>query len=271
MALARDLTLPRLRPGWPDTPAEAATAAGEWRAAWRGRRPLQRPPAGVSEAVADEATWARYAAELGSLREQLRAVPVDDADTWAQVAHTTAGAFAAWSLRVEGDRPGPLAATAAALARTGQVRAGQTAGAPPWGASRSAAPPPCWCRPPAAAAARSGRRCCCCQLSNTAKAIHDMHAAAGRTREAAAVADAVRGQLAAVRDRLPDPDLVASLTGDRSAAADAARLGTAHHTGATHTSERPLGSPLPAPLTPRRGQRPVGPAPGQSRGEELGR
>lgn len=36
--LGRDLSLPRLREEWPDTPQTAATAAAEWRAAWRGVR-----------------------------------------------------------------------------------------------------------------------------------------------------------------------------------------------------------------------------------------
>jgi len=38
--LARDLTLPRLRAEWPDTPQGASAAAAEWGAARRGRRPV---------------------------------------------------------------------------------------------------------------------------------------------------------------------------------------------------------------------------------------
>ena len=36
--LARDLTLPRLREAWPDTPQASLAASAEWRAAWRGIR-----------------------------------------------------------------------------------------------------------------------------------------------------------------------------------------------------------------------------------------
>jgi hypothetical protein len=40
------------------------------------------------------------------------------------VAHQLSGAFAAWSLAAEGDRPGPLASTASTIARSAQVRRG---------------------------------------------------------------------------------------------------------------------------------------------------
>ena len=40
--LDRDLTLPRLRRSWPDTPSTADAAVAEWRASWRGRRPVGR-------------------------------------------------------------------------------------------------------------------------------------------------------------------------------------------------------------------------------------
>ncbi len=36
--LGKDLSLPRLREEWPDTPQTATAAAAEWRAAWRGVR-----------------------------------------------------------------------------------------------------------------------------------------------------------------------------------------------------------------------------------------
>ncbi len=39
--------------------------------------------------------WQRYSADVAQLREQLRAVPIEDRATWAHVARDTAGAFAA--------------------------------------------------------------------------------------------------------------------------------------------------------------------------------
>ena len=102
--LARDLTLPRLREPWPDTPEAAQAAVAEWGAARRNRRVVA---AGREQHEPDPELWARYSDELAQLREQLRAVPADDVATWAHVARETAGAFAAWSLRVE-PTPGPL-------------------------------------------------------------------------------------------------------------------------------------------------------------------
>ena len=40
--LARDLTLPRFRDGWPDTPQSAQAGVDEWRATWRN--PMRYTP-----------------------------------------------------------------------------------------------------------------------------------------------------------------------------------------------------------------------------------
>ena len=69
----------------------------------------------------DPVLWRDIGRDLERLREQLRSVPIQDRDTWARVARQTAGAFAVWSVRVE-TTPGPLAATADALARTAELR-----------------------------------------------------------------------------------------------------------------------------------------------------
>lgn len=234
--LARDLALPRLRAEWPDTPEGATQAAAEWTAARRGRRPVA-PGREIREP--DPALWREVEAELGQLRDQLRSIPIDDRETWAQVARETAGAFAAWSVRVEAS-PGPLAATADALARSAEVRRAPTKGQ----------------RVPRASAAGAalllisvaqggrgavGQAVLLRQLANLAKALYDMHRADQDLRRASHIERAIRGELATVAARLPDPGPAGPGRG-----VDAVR--TAQQ--AQHGPQRPPGSPLPARLQP---------------------
>jgi hypothetical protein len=116
-SLARDLTLPRLRAEWPDDPTTATAAAEEWRAAWRGKRPVA-PGRETSEPAPQ--LWQEHADQLAALREQLRAVPLDDTETWPRIARQTAGTLAAWSTRVE-PVPGALAAAADTLSKSAQT------------------------------------------------------------------------------------------------------------------------------------------------------
>lgn len=198
--LGRDLTLPRLRSGWPDDPTAATTAAAEWNAAKRGRR-VAAPGREVHEP--DPRLWEQYSREIGALRETLRSVPIEDRDTWARVARDTAGAFAAWSQRVEAE-PGPLAAAADALAKSAQTRhrpvrptkAGMVAVS---GAAMLLA-----------SAARGGQGTAAQaimlrQLANLAKAVHDVHRASGEARRAAEIAAAERNHLRRLAERLPQP------------------------------------------------------------------
>jgi len=193
--LARDLTLPRLRAEWPDTPEHASAAAAEWKAARRGTAAVAP---GREGAPVDPALWERCAREVATMREHLRAVPVDDVATWSHVARQTSGAFAAWSLRVEAT-PGPLAETAAALASSAQVRAHRVQGA------LLDAPSPSWARGTAmllAAAAEPGdgtvgQVALVRQLRNTVKALHDAHAAAGEAHRAGQIAQVMRARVAA--------------------------------------------------------------------------
>ena len=94
--LARDLTLPRLREGWPDRPETAQGAVEEWRAT--SKNPWHYRPAapGREEGTPDPQLWKQYTDELAQLRKQLRDVPVTDRATRAHVARETSGAFAAW-------------------------------------------------------------------------------------------------------------------------------------------------------------------------------
>ena len=231
--LARDLTLPRLRAQWPDTPQDAAAAVAEWTAAGRQRR-VAVP--GREQHEPDPQLWQRYGDELAALRDQLRRVPAEDTATWAHVARETSGAFAAWSLRVE-PTPGPLAATARQLARSAQLHANQVR------PRRAGLPSAAGVALLLASAGRGGRGAVgeavlLRQLANTAQALHDAHVAAGEARTAQALADVVRGQLASVarelapehsasapgaQPRAPGSPLPARLPDERSAPASGAR------------------------------------------------
>jgi hypothetical protein len=177
-----------------------------------------------------------------ALREQLRSVPIDDRALWAQIAHETAGAFAAWSHRVE-PTPGPLAETARVLARSAQLRAHQvrprTAGLPSAkGAALLLA---------SVAAGGSGtvaQTVLLRQLANTIKALHDAQRAVGDARRADEIRDVVMGQLTGVYERLPREPAVA--VGGDAQAAEAVRIARQGQLPA-----RAPGSPVPPAIEPR--------------------
>lgn len=116
--LAHDLTLPRLREVWPDTPQISLAASAEWRAAWRGirvaapGRETREPAPGLPQ---------QLAADLDVMRAQLHAIPPDDLAGWARAAGQVSGALSAWSVTTE-PTTGPLAQAAGAIARSAELR-----------------------------------------------------------------------------------------------------------------------------------------------------
>ena len=244
--MAKDLTLPRLRADWPDTPQDATAAAAEWKAASRSRRPAApgREAGGV-----DPALWDQRTEGVAALRQALRAVPVDDMATWAKVAHDSAGAFAAWSLRVEAT-PGPLAATADALARSANVRAHVARSPQPLPQMRGASLV-------LAGIARGGKgtvgqAAMLRQLANTVKALHDAYLAMGRAAHATELLATARANLRTVSAGLPPAP---ERPGDQPA-----------RTGAQSRPLRAPGPVLPADL--ERAKTHARTAPGVSRGIE---
>jgi hypothetical protein len=235
--LGRDLSLPRLRAEWPDTPTGAAEAVQEWAAAWRQRR-IVRP--GREAVEADPATWQECTQAVARLREQLCQVPIEDRETWARVARQTAGALAAWSARVE-TTPGPLAATSDALARSAQLRRMPTARTARGTAANAGVASIAGAALLLAQGARGGRATVAQtlllrQLANTIKALHDMHRAAGEARRAAEIEAAVRRELAQVAAGMP------------------ATTGVGATPGARPQGRQP-GSPVPNRLGPSPGRR----------------
>lgn len=250
--LARDLTLPRLRESWPDTPEEASAAAAEWTAAKRGRRVVAP---GRERTVLDEAAQRKTDASISELVEQLRSVPLDDRHMWEVVARQTAGALAAWSNATEAT-PGPLAAAAEAVSRSAQTYRSHPK---PWtGAARPLGSAALLL----ASASRGGigvvaEVALARQMLRLVQALHDAARAAEQLRQAQHLAAVTRSQLVAVRDGLasraaagvPVPAVAAPAAQlDPEAQAVLDRLRASQADG-----PRPR-SPIPASLDERRRQ-----------------
>nr|WP_300141450.1 relaxase/mobilization nuclease domain-containing protein [Propionicimonas sp.] len=264
--LARDLALPRLRDGWPDTPTGAPEAAAEWTAAKRGRRVVAP---GRETAEPDPELWDRRNEELRALVDRLRGVDVDDRDTWATVARQTAGALAAWSNATE-ETPGDLAAAAEALSRSAQthqrtVRPHKAGTVAISGAAMLLA-----------SAARGGQGTVAQavmvrQLLRLTQAVYDASVAAGQARQARLLAEDTRARLVRLREALPAPAAVATaapaaatstspkLDPEAQAVLDRLRAGQAHD------STR-AASPLPSKIEPARRAETI--RPGADRGPE---
>lgn len=245
--LARDLTLPRLREGWPDRPQSAQEAVDEWRAT--SKNPWQyRPVApGREEHTPDPKLWEQYSRELGELRTRLRDVPATDRATWAHVARETAGAFAAWSQRVE-TTPGPLAETARELSRSAHIRAHQSTPRPVRMGSASGA---AMILLQAAAAGRgtAAEAILFRQLGRLSVALLDGHKAAGDARRAEQMSQSLRDKLAAIQERLP---AIRSTDTTRTAASALTLEEEAVRRAQRGLAAPGTRSPLPNPITPRK-------------------
>jgi len=252
--LGRDLTMPRLRDGWPDTPTGATTAAAEWNAAKRGRRVVAP---GREATQPSQSQWDRQNEELAALVERLRAVPVEDRDTWATVARQTAGAFAAWSNATE-QTPGDLAAAAEALSRSAQTfrrtvppqKAGTVAIS---GAAMLLASAAHGGQGPVAQAAMIR------QLLRLTQAVHAAAVAGNQAQLARALAEDTRVRLTRVRDGLVrqgeqaaagEPGRVATIERPPALDPDAERARRLMEAGQARPAAAAAASPLPPTLPP---------------------
>lgn len=212
--LAKDLTLPKLRNDWNDSPQLATDAVAEWGAAARGRRPVN---VGREANEPDSQMWERYSNDVAQLRESLRNVPLDDHATWAHVARETSGAFAAWSTATE-STPGPLAAAADELSKTAQlrrypVRPIKSVGPSARGASMILMAATMGGQGTAAQAIMLR------QLLNVSKAVHDMHKASNDLRRARQISELVKTQLSQVAATLPSIPVPSPAIDNEAAAA----------------------------------------------------
>lgn len=198
--LASDLTLGVLREEWMDSPRLATEAAAEWNAAARNKRTVSTK--GPEKATPPAEMWVEYTRNAAALAEQLRTIPRDDHATWAKAAREVSGAFAAWSQRLE-PTPGPLAATAAELSRTAQLRAPRNHGRPV--AMPSIAGTAMMFMAASSKNKTAAQSALMLQLVNTAFAIHEMYQQSGRTREAQRLHNVVTSQLKPFAATMPKP------------------------------------------------------------------
>lgn len=252
--LARDLTLPRLREGWPDSPQTAQGAVDEWRATAKNPWEYRPVAPGREESTPSPEMWKQYSDEIGQLRKQLRDVPVTDRATWAHVARETAGAFAAWSQRVE-TTPGPLAQTARELARSAHLRAYQSRPKPvQLGSASNAA----MILMQAASGGQGtvAEAIMLRQLGRVSVAILDMHSAVGDARRAEQVTAMLRNQFAAITDRLPAVPSKSAQPDSRTQAADVPVVMRQATDGLAAPG---TGSPVPNTLQPTKRKTPATP------------
>ena len=263
--LARDLTLPRLREGWPDSPTSAQSAVDEWRAT--AKNPWQYRPVvpGREEITPRPEMWKQYSDEIGQLRKQLRDVPITDRATWAHVARETSGVFAAWSQRVE-STPGPLAQTSRELAKTAHIRAHQSRPKPvQLGSGANAAMILMQAAAVAGGQDTMAQAIMLRQLGRVSVAILDMHTAVGDARRAEQVAAMMRTQFAQLVERLPAVPVKEA----QPAPSAAARVVPDVVRRATDGLAAPgAGSPIPNTLRPTRGKTSSAPRERNGRGRE---
>ncbi|MBH1934129.1 hypothetical protein I5Q34_07440 [Streptomyces sp. AV19] len=186
--LAKDLTLTQLRAQWPENDPAAAVDA------WKSGQAVREPD---SVWLRDESAWEVAARQVAAARERLATVPVEDVAQWAQAARETAGLFAAWSQRLEGDRPGPLARAADVLARSAQLPRGARHRAETAGQHddlRGVALVVMYSR--SGEASSWGEYLFLRTLRNTLRALHDMHTARQELYAARQIEDSARHGLA---------------------------------------------------------------------------
>jgi hypothetical protein len=248
--LASDLKLGALREEWMDSPHLATEAAAEWNAAARNKRTVSRT--GPENATPPAEGWVEYTRNATALADQLRTIPRDDHATWAKAAREVSGAFAAWSHWLE-PTPGPLAATAAELSRTAQLRAPRQHGKP--AALPSIAGTAMLFMAASSKNKTAAQTALMVQLINTAFAVYEMHAQSGRTREAQRIRSVVTEQLGPFTATMP-----------RAAAAGGAEQAEPSHTAAPTAVEIGLrgmapirpGSAVPSVPTPAKAHQHTG-------------
>lgn len=141
---------------------------------------------------------------------RLVAVDVDDHAGWRAAAEDAAGILAEWSLRVEGARPGPLAAASDALARSAQRPWGCTGA--PWKGPRLAGQHLQLAARATSTRSWQGWKAVMLQLDRTTQAIHRAHTARGEAVATQRVAAAAGQGLSEVRERMRALDVEAGTT-----------------------------------------------------------
>ncbi|MFD7008120.1 relaxase/mobilization nuclease domain-containing protein [Rhodococcus jostii] len=263
--LAKDLTLPRLRHEWTDSPETSSAAIAEWNAARRGQKPVA--PGRETKIVADPKMLDRAARDITAWNKYLTSIPITDRAQWARAAGRTAGVFAAWSHQLE-SKPGPLAEASRQLARSAQVPAHQHWPKKVGSMSAGGAALIVMQASPNLSKAVS-YTLLLRQLIKATEAIADAHRAAGDASRAAELETFARTRLEAVHQTLPLAlhDAAVEPPARAEVAAKAIRADSSERFGDTEAREAkrqadadfPFApgngtteSPLPSKLEPRR-------------------
>lgn len=256
--LAKDLTLPRLRSEWEDSPQASSAAVAEWNAA---RRDLPTVRAGRESQELDPKLLDRATTDIEKWNAYLRSIPLEDRAQWARAAGRTAGVFAAWSAKIE-PTPGPLAAAARQLARSAQLPAHRAYRAPKGAMSAGGAAlivmQTSGHLPKSVSAMLLLR-----QLMKAMEAIADAHRASGELHRALDIEYSVRTELATIhapqqpRQSVPDSardkvtehgrTTTSTLTPEQE---ELRRLVALDNAAPPSVAVRRSGSPVPAPLDP---------------------
>ncbi|UKF32449.1 relaxase/mobilization nuclease domain-containing protein [Clavibacter phaseoli] len=196
--LARDLTLPELRKSWPDSPEFATAAVAEWQAT--AKNPWQYKPAapGREEAEMRPEMFEMYTKDMSRLHDYIARLDPNDHASWAHVAKDAAGAYAAWSRRLE-PTPGPLADASRTIARASQIRAYESKPRPPQMPSMTGT------TALILAQAKKGKNAAAealllRQLAQTTQSVFRAVRATGDARTAHATAIVMRQRLTVIRD-----------------------------------------------------------------------
>ncbi|GAB4590288.1 hypothetical protein [Nocardia sp. IFM 10818] len=143
-SIASDLTLPRLRNQWGDSPEDQAAAEAAWREAEDAlarflqgdesavpARPQTLPAAVQRVAPPSQRDINAAIAEAERWANTFNAIPAHDTAAFAAAARQAAGVLSAWSLAYEA-KPGMMARAARTLSAYAQVPAHQDAPLPQW-------------------------------------------------------------------------------------------------------------------------------------------
>ncbi|MFE3280613.1 relaxase/mobilization nuclease domain-containing protein [Nocardia sp. NPDC059239] len=149
-SIAADLTLPRLRNQWDDSPEDRAAAEQAWREAEDAlarylsgdESAIPARPQPLPDAVRRVATPSRrdINAAIGELERwanTFTSIPAHDTVAFTAAARQAAGVLSAWSLAYEA-KPGVIARAARTLSMYAQTPAHQDAPLPPWQRRNSA-------------------------------------------------------------------------------------------------------------------------------------
>ena len=246
--LGRDLSLPRLREGWPGPSLEQAEElAAEWQAAFRGQPPTTRSGR-ESTRRAPAPTADRAVDQLAAFNDKLRSLPLHDRAAWASSARDVAGTLSSWAA-FDDKNGADLRHAAEVVSRSAQVRRR------PETAHQRPGPALGTVSAFLFAAARGEDKnkiraaALVAQFVGVAAALRDHHKALGHLRHAEALETEVMSRLEALPLNGYRPG---RLNAVEERALSAQQVGRQGQVAIGERNARRPGSPLPAPLTQQR-------------------